>query len=580
MVKKLSAYIKGYEKAVQFAPLLCILEVLCELCLPLLMARIINDGIRGTGGMQAILKTGALMVCIALGSMASGVLAARFASKASQGFGANLRRALFNHVQTFSFADIDRFSSASLITRMTNDVTTIQMTFNMSLRIVTRAPVMLLAALVVCVKLNRRLTLLLLGVILVMSILIGLLIRMCSKLFVIYQTRIDALNHTVQENLIAIRAVKAFVRAAYEKQKFRASNDALTQAGIRASGRVVLHQPIMMLSFNAAIIGVLWVGGQDVMQGVMPIGDLASFIAYIAQILMSVIMLAMSLIALTRAIACVRRVFEVMDTVPSIQNAEKAEQTKLPAAKGKIEFAKVSFRYTASGTGDDVLSHIDLTIEPGEFVAIIGGTGVGKSSLVNLIPRFYDVTDGEVRIDGKNVKEYPVVALRQRIGMVLQNNVLFSGTIRENLCWGRADAGEAALVQAAKDAQAFEFIQTLPEGFETHLAQGGVNLSGGQKQRLCIARAMLRKPAILILDDSTSAVDSTTEGAIRTSFQQNFKDTTVVLIAQRISSVQYADKIVVLDDDHIVGVGTHAELLQGNKIYQEIYQSQQEGGRT
>ncbi len=578
MVKKLSAYIKGYEKSAWLAPLLCILEVLCELCLPLLMARIINYGIQGDGGMQDILKTGALMVCIALGSMASGVLAAKFAATASQGFGANLRRAIFNHVQTFSFADIDRFSSASLITRMTNDVNTIQMTFNMSLRIVTRAPVMLLAALVVCVKINRRLTLLLLGVILVMSLLIGLLIRMCSKLFVIYQTKIDALNHTVQENLIAIRAVKAFVRATHEKQKLRAANDALMQAGIRASGRVVLHQPIMMLSFYAAIIGVLWVGGQDVMQGVMPIGDLASFIAYIAQILMSVIMLAMSLIALTRAIACVRRVVEVLDTVPSIEDAADALQMQLPAAKGKIEFLDASFRYTASGTGDDVLSHIHLTIEPGEFVAIIGGTGVGKSSLVNLIPRFYDVTGGEVRIDGKNVKEYPIAALRQRIGMVLQNNVLFSGTIRENLCWGRENADDAALLQAVTDAQAYNFIQALPDGFETHIEQGGVNLSGGQKQRLCIARAMLRKPAILILDDSTSAVDSTTESAIRTSFRQNFKDTTVVLIAQRISSVQYADKIVILDDDHIAGMGTHETLLAENKIYQEIYQSQQEGG--
>jgi ATP-binding cassette subfamily B protein len=333
----------------------------------------------------------------------------------------------------------------------------------------------------------------------------------------------------------------------------------------------------MMIALFGAIVAVLWLGGNQVIVGDMLVGDLTSFITYISQILMSVLMVAMSLLQLSRAQACAQRICEVLDTVPEIRDGAHALDTALPQAQGRVEFRDVSFRYQATGTGDDVLSHIDLTVEPGQFVAIVGGTGVGKSSLVNLIPRFYDVTGGQVLVDGLDVREYPVEALRERIGMVLQNNVLFSGTIRENLLWGKPDATEEELIQAAKNAQAYDFIMSFPDGFDTHLEQGGVNVSGGQKQRLCIARAMLRAPAVLILDDSTSAVDTATEAHIQAAFKESLSGTTVLMIAQRISSVEHADKIVVLDDDHISGVGSHQELLESNKIYQEIYQSQQEG---
>ena len=351
----------------------------------------------------------------------------------------------------------------------------------------------------------------------------------------------------------------------------------MMQAGINVGMRVITIMPVMTLCMNAATVGVLYIGGRLVMKGDFLLGDLQAILNYVFMVLMSVMMVAMTLLNLSRAQACAKRINEVLETQPNVADAKDAAQRKLPEAKGKVEFDHVSFRYVTGGTGDDVLHDISFTVEPGKFVAIVGGTGTGKSSLVNLIPRFYDVTGGRVLVDGMDVRDYPLEELRGRIGMVLQNNVLFSGTIRENLMWGRDDATEEEMIQAAKDAQAYDFIMALPEGFDTVLTQGGTNVSGGQKQRLCIARAMLRKPAILILDDSTSAVDSTTEAAIRESFAKNLKDTTVIIIAQRISSVRYADEILILDDDHIAGRGTHEELLATSKIYQEIYQSQQEG---
>lgn len=577
MFKKLLKYIKGYEKAAITAPLLVIVESVCELALPYLMANIIDIGIDGDGGLGYIVKIGTFMLLLAMISMISGVRSAKAASIGSQGFGANLRKAMFDKVQDFSFADIDRFSSASLITRMTNDVNNIQMMVNMGLRMLVRAPIMLIAALVCCLTINARLTLILVAAVPVLGTAVGLLMRTCHKLFEVFQQKIDGLNNSVQENLVAIRVVKAFVREGYEKTKFKKANDDLTNSAIAAVTKVVFMAPIMMLVLNTTIVLTLWFGGKFVINGTLLTGSLYSFISYIMNVLISVMMVAMTLLQLTRARACADRINEVLDTVPDIRSSEESSGKALPEPKGKVEFKSVSFKYKASGSGDDVLKNIDLTIEPGQFTAIVGGTGVGKSSLVNLIPRFYDVTGGAVLVDGLDVRDYPIEKLRDRIGMVLQNNVLFSGTIRENLLWGKADATEEEIITAAKNAQAYDFIMSFPDGFDTYIEQGGVNVSGGQKQRLCIARAMLRHPSILILDDSTSAVDSATEALIRKSFSENLKGTTVIVIAQRISSVRYADQIVVLDDDHIAGLGTHDELLASNKIYQEIYTSQQEG---
>lgn len=576
MLKLMREHIKGYEKQAVLSPILIVLEVICELLLPLIMAEIVDVAIPA-GDVGYIFLLGAEMVALALASMACGVGAAKAAAFASQGFGGNLRQALFDKVQTFSFADIDRFSSASLITRITNDVNVMTMMLAMGLRMLIRAPMMLVTALVVSIVLNAKLAMVLVVVIPVMTVIIAVVMKICTRLFEILQTKLDHLNNTLQENLVAVRVVKAFVRENHERKKFKRANDDLTQAGLSVGLRIVAIMPVMMLCMNGALVAALYFGGRMVMGGSFQLGDLQAFTGYITQILMSVMMVAMTLLQLSRSQACAQRINEVLEATPDIQDGQNAQSAKLPAPKGKVELRKVSFKYTASGTGDDVLKDIDLTVEPGQFVAIVGGTGVGKSSLVNLIPRFYDPTGGQVLLDGMDVRDYPLDDLRARIGMVLQNNVLFTGTVRENLLWGKPDATQEELDRAAKDAQAYGFIMSLPQGYDTPLDQGGVNLSGGQKQRLCIARAMLKQPAVLILDDSTSAVDSATEAAIRKSFRENLKGTTVIMIAQRISSVRYADRIIILEDDHIAGQGTHEELLENNAIYQEIYQSQQEG---
>ena len=576
MLQLFLTHLQGYKRQAVLSPILIILEVICELLLPLVMAEIVDTAIPA-GDETSIFILGAAMLALALIAMACGVGSAKYATFASQGFGANLRQCLFDKVQEFSFADIDRFSSASLITRMTNDVNAMTMMLAMGLRMLVRAPVMLIAALAISISLNARLALVLAVVIPVMVIVIGVLMKLCTKLFETMQKRIDNLNNTLQENLVAIRVVKAFVRENFERKKFKKSNDELMEAALAVGLRIIAILPVMMLAMNGATVAVLYFGGRMVMGAEFDLGSLQAFINYIFQILMSVMMVAMSLLQLSRAQACAHRIHEVLNTEPSVEDAPDAAQRTLPAPRGQVEFRDVSFKYVTSGTGDDVLSHISFTVQPGQFVALVGGTGTGKSTLVNLIPRFYDVTGGAVLVDGMDVRDYPLEALRGRIGMVLQNNVLFSGTIRENLKWGNPDATEEEVIQAAKDAQAYDFIMSFPDGFDTNLSQGGVNVSGGQKQRLCIARAMLRKPAVLILDDSTSAVDSTTEAAIRASFAKNLKDTTIIMIAQRISSVQYADEILILDDDHIAARGTHEELLKTSPIYQEIYQSQQEG---
>lgn len=574
MIKKFLPYLREFRREAIMSPSLIFLESLCELMMPLLMAAIIDRGLNGSGGIRLILVCGILLIALSSVSMYCGIGAARAASRASQGFGRNLRTAMFGKIQSFSFADIDHFSSASLITRLTNDVTALQNTVNMSLRMLVRAPVQMISALVVCLVLNARLTLVLLFAIPVMCLIIAALMRSTKRLFEIFQTRIDSLNNSVQENLIAIRVVKAFVRDNYERRKFAKANDELRDAGLHAVTHMVSIFPVMMICLHGATLLILWFGGNHVAQGRMLTGELYSFYSYIAQVLMSVLMVAFTLLQVTRAAACAKRILEVLESEADISDGSA---TDLPEKRGSVSFRNVDFKYRSSGSGDNVLEGIDLEIAPGEFVAVVGATGVGKSSLINLIPRFYDVTGGQVLVDGMDVRDYPVRALRERIGMVLQKNILFSGTIRENLLWGDAEASDEEMIRAAKNAQAHDFIMSFPDGYDSFLEQGGVNVSGGQKQRLCIARAMLRKPSILILDDSTSAVDTVTEAAIRNSFKESLDGTTVIIIAQRISSVRYADKIVVLDDDHIESVGTHEELLEKSPVYREIYQSQQEG---
>ena len=603
MMKRLLPYFKGYQRYAVMAPILVMLETVCELLMPLQMARIIDVGVPNMD-MRVILTSGALMVLLAAAALLCGTFAAKAAAFSSQGMGANLRRAQFDKISTFSFADIDRFSSASLITRLTNDMTNLQTTAAMFLRMIVRALTMVVAALILAFTLSVRLALIVCVVLPVLAVCVGGLMFLCHPLFEKMQKAIDHLNESVQENLVAIRVVKSYVRENHERKKFQAANDAYTKAGLTAVLRIVLMQPIMMMGISVTTVLVLYNGTDVVLRGGMGVGDLQTIISYIFQILFSVLMLAMTLLQYVRAQASAERIFEVLDTESDIEDgpavpAERATgapgEKVLPVSTGSVEFRNVSFKYLATGTGEDVLRDISFSIRPGQFVAIVGGTGTGKSSLVNLIPRFYDATSGTVLVDGMDVRDYPLDDLRRRIGMVLQNNVLFSGTIRENLLWGmpeqtQADRDEMArrgitwetlveerMVEAAKNAQAYEFIQNLPEGFDTHLEQGGVNVSGGQKQRLCIARAMLKHPAILILDDSTSAVDSATEGLIRESFKTNLKGTTVIIIAQRISSVQYADEIVVLDNGAVSAVGSHEALLASNEIYREIYESQQEG---
>ncbi|MCQ2406098.1 MAG: ABC transporter ATP-binding protein/permease [Oscillospiraceae bacterium] len=576
---KLLKYLKGYRKYALITPLMILLEAVCELLMPKYMSSIIDDGINAAGGgnMNVILVTGGKMILLCVGAVICGIIVGKASSIAVQGFGYNLRKAMFGKISELSFADIDRFSSASLITRITNDVNVIQQMVNMGLRMLVRAPAMLIFAIVICFGINVRLTVILVVAVPVLAISVATLMNICRKLFDTMQKKIDGLNQSVQENLIAIRVVKAFVREKHEKEKFRRANDDLTNAAINVVTKIVLMMPIMMTVLHVAMVCSLWFGGKYVLEGSFLTGELYSFISYISTVLISIMMLSMILLNVARARACADRINEVLETIPDITDTETEPENGYPGATGAVAFENVSFKYAKTGTGDDVLNNISFSVAPGSFVAIVGGTGVGKSSLVNLIPRFYDVTGGSVKVDGLDVRSYGLDELRSRIGMVLQNNVLFSGTVRENMLWGKEDASDEEIAQALKNAMIYDTIMSFPEGLDTMLDQGGVNLSGGQKQRLCIARAMLRKPAILILDDSTSAVDSATEAEIRKSFQENLDGTTVIIIAQRISSVRYADSIIVLEDDHIAGMGTHDELLSSCDVYKEIYDSQQEG---
>ena len=573
MLRRIASYLKGYEKYAAASPLLVILETSCELAIPLLMAQIINQGILKED-MAPILKAGGLMVLVAVIATFTGGLAAKCATSAAQGLGANLRSAEFEKISSFSFADVDRFSSSSLITRMTNDVTNIQNTAMICLRILIRAATMLVASVALTLVISPKLALVVLVILPIMTAALLALMKVCMPLFEKMQKALDHLNETVQENLIAVRVVKSYVREDRERAKFMDANNGFTDAGLRAILRMVAMQPVMMICMAAATVLTLYFGGNMVLGLELDVGYLQTVLGYIMQILMSIMFVGMAVLQYTRAQASIRRVFEVIDAQPAITGGGA---DRLPAPRGRVEFQDVSFRYQTEGAGEDVLRNVTLDIKPGEFVAIVGGTGTGKSSLVNLIPRFYDVHKGRVLVDGLDVRDYPLDQLRSRIGMVLQNNVLFSGTIRENLLWGNENATEEELVQAAKDAQAYDFIMSFPDGFDTNLDQGGVNVSGGQKQRLCIARAILKKPKVLILDDSTSAVDTATDASIRRAFRSQLPDTTKLIIAQRIVSVMDADLIVVMDDGKIAGTGTHSELMKTNEIYRDVYLSQQEG---
>ena len=586
MIKKLSVHLGGYKKTILLCVFLVIGEVICELVIPLLMSRIVDVGIPA-GDIGYMARVGAVMVGVAILAIVFGVLNARFSADASQGFGAGIRGELYNKAQEFSFSNIDRFSSASLVTRMTSDVTLLQNTLMMVLRMFIRAPIMLISAFVIAISINLQLSTVIIGAVVLLLAGTTLIVRVVGGLFSAVQKRLDALNGTVQENLIAIRVVKAFVREGHERLKFKKVNDALVNAAIKAGNITSLIMPIMMLVLNGTTLSVIWFGGRFVGEGVMSTGQLLSFISYIMQILMSIMMFAMIFVMITRARASAERVLEVIDTTPDILDGAAAGGGHR-VTRGEVEFRDVSFRYKHAGgngngngngnsVGENVLNHISFTARPGEFVGIIGGTGSGKTSLVSLIPRFYDVTGGAILVDGTDVREYSQEALRDGIGMVMQKNNLFSGTIRDNLLWGNEQATQADIEKAARDAQAHGFIESFPHGYDTELGQGGVNVSGGQKQRLCIARAMMKNPPILILDDSTSAVDTATEARIRQSFHDNFKDSTVIIVAQRISSVREADKIIVLEGGEVSAVGTHDELVVQSEIYREICLSQNEG---
>ena len=591
MIKKLWSYIGNYKLLIILSPLCVMLDVVCELSMPFLMGKIVDNGIPALN-LQYIIQIGILMIGLALVAMLFGSLNHRLAAVVSQGYAANLRQALFDRVQSFSFSNIDTFSTASLVTRLTNDVLQLQNTLLMSMRMLMRAPLMLICALVFAIAINAKLSIILFIAIPVLVAGISLIVGQAERFYKAVQAKIDAVNGTVEENLIGIRVVKAFVRGPHEKTKFKKSSDELSDTAIRAGNLVVTIMPIMLLVLNGATIAVIWFGGHMVGNHQLGTGELVGFISYVMLILMSVLMVSTILMMLARARASAERIIEVLDTTPDIADKQSdvapravadlpvnAEAPSEEAAiqHGAIEFRHVDFKYTATNKGENVLTDINLTIQPGEFVALVGGTGSGKSTMVSLIPRLYDVSDGQVLVDGVDVRDYKLATLRSSIGVVLQNNVLFSGTIRENLMWGNAAATQKEIEEAAQNAQAHDFIMSFPNGYDTDLGQGGVNVSGGQKQRLCIARALLKKPHILILDDSTSAVDSATEAKIRASFRENLKDTTILTIAQRISSVQEADKIIVLDDGRVVGIGTHAELLANNPAYQAICASQMEG---
>ena len=572
-LKRYKKYIIPYLSAFVIGPLMMLTEVAGEVMLPKFMSMIINNGV-ASRNVAYIGKMGTLMVLTVLFMAVGGILGAYFSAKASISFTSDMRNDLFRKVQQFSFENIDDYSTGSLVTRLTNDVQQVQNVLMMGLRMALRAPGMFLGALIMAFMMNRQLAVIILIVIPLLLAAIILILKTAFPRFGEMQRRLDRLNSGIQESLTNVRVVKSFVREDHEIEKFSKLNDDLKESSLRALRIVITTMPVMMFAMNVTTLAVVWYGGNIIIAGNMPVGDLTAFTTYIVQILMSLMMLSMVFLQSSRASASMKRINEIFDTEIGL-NDDNAENKDKKVTEGRVEFKNVSFGYSGeNGRKDLVLEGISFTAEPGQTIGIIGSTGSGKTSLVQLIPRLYDVTGGEVLVDGVNVKEYSLKHLRDGVGMVLQKNILFSGTIEENLRWGNEDAPMEDVIRFSESAQADPFVKTFKNGYDTEMGQGGVNVSGGQKQRLCIARALLKRPKILILDDSTSAVDTATEAKIRESLYHDLKDTTKIIIAQRISSVQEADQILVLEDGKIIGHGTHEELLKTCEAYSEIYTTQ------
>lgn len=572
-LKRYKKYITPYLSAFVIGPLMMLTEVAGEVMLPKFMSMIINNGV-ASRNVAYIGKMGTLMVLTVLFMAVGGILGAYFSAKASISFTSDMRNDLFRKVQQFSFENIDDYSTGSLVTRLTNDVQQVQNVLMMGLRMALRAPGMFLGALIMAFMMNRQLAVIILIVIPLLLAAILLILKTAFPRFGEMQRRLDRLNSGIQESLTNVRVVKSFVREDHEIEKFSKLNDDLKESSLRALRIVIATMPVMMFAMNVTTLAVVWYGGNIIIAGKMPVGDLTAFTTYIVQILMSLMMLSMVFLQSSRASASMKRINEIFDTEIGL-NDDNAENKDKKVTEGRVEFKNVSFGYSGeNGRKDLVLEGISFTAEPGQTIGIIGSTGSGKTSLVQLIPRLYDVTGGEVLVDGVNVKEYSLKHLRDGVGMVLQKNILFSGTIEENLRWGNEDAPMEDVIRFSESAQADPFVKTFKNGYDTEMGQGGVNVSGGQKQRLCIARALLKRPKILILDDSTSAVDTATEAKIRESLYHDLKDTTKIIIAQRISSVQEADQILVLEDGKIIGHGTHEELLKTCEAYSEIYTTQ------
>ena len=587
MIRKLAPYTKGYRVYILLGILCSAGEAVLELMLPKAMSSIVDYGISGNGGAgdrTYILTMGLKMVLMALICLALGVGAAALAAKAGMGFGANVREAEYRQVQRFSFSNIEHFSTASLITRLTNDVSSVQMTLMMGMRMLVRAPVMLITALVMALRISLQLSQIFLVILPLLALMVFIILRYVGPFFTSLQKATDGLNLVVQEDLNAIRVVKSFVREDREKEKFFQRSETLRQTAERAFGFVVTFIPMVNLIMGGTIVSIMWLGGHYVAGGQMLSGDLLAFFTYASEILMALMMVAMVMMVLTRSIACGKRIVEVLEEQPEITDDDAVKEItgdgtkrELTLSDGSIRFDHVYFKYHPD-SAEWNLTDIDFSIASGMTVGILGGTGSAKSTLVSLIPRLYEATEGAVYVGGHNVKDYTMETLREGCAMVLQKNTLFSGTIRDNLRWGDENATDQEMETACRMACADEFISRMPDGYDTRIEQGGTNVSGGQKQRLCIARAILRKPKILILDDSTSAVDTKTDALIRQAFREEIPNTSKIIIAQRISSVMDADQIVVMDNGRINACGTHEELLANNEIYREVYESQQKGG--